>query len=92
MPAKSPFEVLLWYPNIIGYLRIACMWTSFVYLSKRDADYSGKGEGAEAVRIANLKGFLIFYLAAFAGDLVDGFVARAFDQCEHIHIYVCVCV
>ena len=81
MPAKSTLEVLLWYPNIIGYIRVACMWTSFVYLIKRDR-INNAAAPREAGDNANLIGFLIFYMAAFAGDLVDGFVARAFGQCE----------
>jgi CDP-diacylglycerol--inositol 3-phosphatidyltransferase len=63
MPANSVREVFLWYPNLIGYVRVLCMAASFYFLWEK-----------EPYR------FLAFYMAAFAGDLVDGYVARAFKQ------------
>lgn len=55
-------DVLLYYPNLIGYARVACMAASF-YFFLDEPIYT-----------------LIFYLAAFAGDAVDGYVARKFNQ------------
>jgi CDP-diacylglycerol--inositol 3-phosphatidyltransferase len=57
-------DVLLWYPNIVGYLRILCMVASFYY-AKTDWMIS-----------------ITFYVISFVGDVVDGFVARAFNQCS----------
>ncbi len=56
-------DVFLYYPNLIGYLRVAFMVASFVFA-------------------ANWKLSVTFYLLAFVGDVVDGYVARAFNQCE----------
>ena len=68
--AKSVSEVLLWYPNLIGYVRVLCMVASFHFLWER-----------QPFR------FLGFYMAAFAGDLVDGWVARKFGQSEKILLH-----
>eukprot|EP01038_Epipyxis_sp_PR26KG_P008226 gene8226-11132_t len=57
-------DVLLYYPNIIGYLRVACMIFSFIYANSS----------------WNIS--VVFYCMAFAGDVVDGYVARAFNQCS----------
>lgn len=58
----TPEAVLLYYPNIIGYIRLLCMLLSFYFFFSSPA-------------------LCIFlYLAAFAGDVIDGYVARAFDQ------------
>lgn len=65
--AGSPItstDVLLYYPNIIGYLRVLCMLLSFVF-AKTAWEIS-----------------VTFYLLAFVGDVVDGYVARAFNQCK----------
>jgi len=56
-------DVLLYYPNIVGYIRVISMLSSF-YVSK----YSWKIS-------------ILLYLVGFLGDVVDGYVARAFDQC-----------
>lgn len=55
-------DVLLYYPNLIGYFRIACMWLSFYFAQ------------------SNWKASVICYSLAFVGDVVDGYVARAFKQ------------
>mmetsp|Transcript_5936 Transcript_5936/g.5318 ORF Transcript_5936/g.5318 Transcript_5936/m.5318 type:complete len:209 (-) Transcript_5936:8-634(-) len=57
-------EVFLYYPNIIGYIRVLFMLISF-YFSKISWQLS-----------------VISYLFAFIGDVVDGHVARAFNQCS----------
>ena len=62
----SAVNVLLYYPNLIGYLRIACMILSFYYA----LDEKNK----------NPLYCLVFYLLAFGGDVVDGYVARLFNQ------------
>uniref|UniRef100_A0A7S2FPC1 CDP-diacylglycerol--inositol 3-phosphatidyltransferase n=1 Tax=Florenciella parvula TaxID=236787 RepID=A0A7S2FPC1_9STRA len=56
------WPVMLYVPNIIGYFRIACMWSSFYYAQ------------------SNYKLALVLYVLNFAGDLVDGFAARLFNQ------------
>ena len=58
----EPSEVLLFYPNLIGYLRIIFMILSF-YFSKYNWSLA-----------------IFFYGFAFFGDVVDGHVARAFNQ------------
>jgi CDP-diacylglycerol--inositol 3-phosphatidyltransferase len=57
-------EVLLYYPNLIGYLRVIFMLLS-LYYGRRDWTIC-----------------VACYCIAFGGDVVDGFVARAFDQCS----------
>mmetsp|Transcript_21048 Transcript_21048/g.47478 ORF Transcript_21048/g.47478 Transcript_21048/m.47478 type:complete len:223 (+) Transcript_21048:219-887(+) len=68
--------VMLYIPNLIGYARIAAMLVSF-YLafgctSPTDCD----------VNRADYKTAVLFYMMNFAGDLVDGYAARALDQCS----------
>ena len=60
--ATTAQDVLLFYPNLIGYLRIACMVGSFWYAN------------------SNSRLFLVLYLLAFGGDVVDGWFARRFNQ------------
>ena len=55
-------DVFLYYPNLIGYLRVGFMIASFVYA-------------------AEWKVSVACYLLAFMGDVLDGHVARAFNQC-----------
>jgi CDP-diacylglycerol--inositol 3-phosphatidyltransferase len=55
-------HVLLYYPNLIGYLRVLCMVLSFYFA------------------LTHWQLTLIYYSAAFVGDVVDGHVARAFKQ------------
>ncbi|CAN0077076.1 unnamed protein product, partial [Ectocarpus sp. 12 AP-2014] len=55
-------SVLLYYPNLIGYARVALVLASY-YLAE-----------------TNWKASSCFYLVAFAGDAVDGHVARKFKQ------------
>lgn len=62
----SAANVLLYYPNLIGYLRIACMVLSFYYA----LDEKNK----------NPLYCLVLYLLAFGGDVIDGYVARLFNQ------------
>ena len=62
----TSLSVILFYPNIIGYLRVLCMAASFYFALQQDA----------------WKLTVILYLMAFVGDVVDGYVARAFDQCS----------
>ena len=62
----TSLSVALFYPNIIGYIRVLCMAASFYYALQKDA----------------WKLTVILYLLAFVGDVVDGYVARAFDQCS----------
>jgi CDP-diacylglycerol--inositol 3-phosphatidyltransferase len=55
-------DVLLFYPNLIGYTRLLCVASSFWFFFSSPALV------------------LVFYLVAFAGDSIDGHVARAFKQ------------
>lgn len=55
-------NVLLYYPNLIGYARVALVLTSY-YLAE-----------------TNWKASSCLYVVAFAGDAVDGHVARKFNQ------------
>jgi len=58
----SAYDVLLFYPNLIGYARVILMVLSFWFAMK------------------DWKISIICYLLAFTGDVVDGYVARAFKQ------------
>jgi CDP-diacylglycerol--inositol 3-phosphatidyltransferase len=60
---RKSIDVFLYYPNIIGYCRVAFMIASFYVANK------------------SWQQFVLFYLLAFVGDVVDGYVARAFNQC-----------
>jgi len=60
-------DVLVYIPNLIGYLRVALTLTSIVLM----ICYPGYW----VIAIA-------FYLASFVGDLFDGMAARKFDQCS----------
>ena len=60
-------EVLVYIPNLIGYLRVALTLTSIVLM----ICYPGYW----VIAIA-------FYMASFVGDLFDGMAARKFDQCS----------
>ena len=61
MPVSST-DVLFYYPNLIGYVRVICMVVSFYFA------------------LTNWQITLIAYSCAFVGDVVDGYVARAFKQ------------
>lgn len=60
-------DVLVYIPNLIGYLRVALTLTSIVLM----ICYPGYW----VIAIA-------FYMASFVGDLFDGMAARKFDQCS----------
>ena len=66
---------MLYVPNLIGYFRIACMAASFYYAC-----------GCESspveceVERSNHRLAIVLYLLNFAGDVVDGYAARLFDQ------------
>lgn len=55
-------DVLLFYPNLIGYLRLIFMVLSLWYAK------------------TSWKSTLAYYLLAFGGDVIDGYVARACHQ------------
>ena len=63
-------DVTLYYPNLVGYLRII-----FLFLAIR--------KGSQAIEIqctSTAIQALIYYLISFGGDLIDGYLARLFDQ------------
>ena len=66
-------QVLLYWPNIIGYLRAVFLFI-FFYLSDdsrcREKTYT----------IDNWKIAVFLYFLGFVGDLMDGWVARKFNQ------------
>eukprot|EP00605_Chrysophyceae_sp_TOSAG23-4_P002544 GSChrysophyteH1.ASY1.ANO1.2809.1 assembled CDS len=61
-PSCEASNVLLYYPQLIGYMRVIFMLSS-LYFARSD-----------------WKACLGCYCVAFGGDVVDGFVARKFDQ------------
>lgn len=67
MPVVTAANVLLYYPNLIGYIRVLFMAIAFYYASIKDSNWMLS---------------TIFYGLAFFGDVVDGYVARAFNQCS----------
>jgi CDP-diacylglycerol--inositol 3-phosphatidyltransferase len=64
MTTVSTADVLLYYPNLIGYGRFIFMLLSF------------------ALAQSSWKAAVVCYILAFVGDVVDGYVARAFNQCK----------
>ena len=70
----SSIDVLLFYPNLIGYIRIIFMILSFYYMFLSSYDLDKKVSSGSWIKA------LVFYLIAFVGDVVDGYVARSFNQ------------
>ena len=60
-------DVLLYVPNLIGYLRVICTVLSLILMICFPQRWI----------IA-----IILYVASFVGDLFDGLAARKFDQCS----------
>lgn len=60
----TAYDVLWYYPNVVGYLRVILMLTSFCLAN------------------INWKISIASYFLAFVGDVVDGYVARYFNQCS----------
>jgi phosphatidylglycerophosphate synthase len=60
-------DVLVYIPNLIGYLRVALTLTSIVLMICSPDHWI----------IA-----IVCYVASFVGDLFDGMAARKFDQCS----------
>mmetsp|Transcript_6459 Transcript_6459/g.10854 ORF Transcript_6459/g.10854 Transcript_6459/m.10854 type:complete len:175 (+) Transcript_6459:80-604(+) len=69
MASKSTIagDVLLYVPNLIGYLRVICTVLSLILMISFPQRWI----------IA-----VILYVASFVGDLFDGMAARKFDQCS----------
>lgn len=65
MSKLTALDVIYFYPNIIGYIRIISMLISF-YTAHDSWVY-----------------FTSFYGLAFIGDVVDGFIARRFNQSNY---------
>ena len=68
MPSKSvsTLDVLLYWPNIIGYIRFAFLMISTYF----------------AFSTTYWVFFPVFYGAAYLMDIADGMAARAFNQCS----------
>lgn len=64
-------KVLLYIPNLIGYLRVAVTLAAF-YIGTNPVVIAGQEAGWEWV--------IGLYFAGFFGDLVDGWAARKFNQ------------
>lgn len=62
--AKETDNVFLYYPNIIGYLRVIFMMIAFY-----------------TAQTSYVTTFTCYFLSFF-GDVVDGYVARRFNQCS----------
>mmetsp|Transcript_1375 Transcript_1375/g.1863 ORF Transcript_1375/g.1863 Transcript_1375/m.1863 type:complete len:234 (+) Transcript_1375:128-829(+) len=60
----SALDVVFFYPNLVGYARIAFILTSY------------------ALALSNWKLAVLFYWTGFFGDIIDGWVARKFNQCS----------
>jgi len=67
MTTTTPRDVLLYYPNIIGYGRVAATLSSFYCMLFQE----------DRIILA-----LVLYIGSFVGDLFDGVMARKFDQCS----------
>ena len=64
---KTPTDVLLFVPNLIGYFRVVCSIVCFVLMMTYPT------MAMEAITL---------YILSFAGDLFDGWAARKFNQCS----------
>lgn len=73
----TPENVLLYLPNIIGYLRIVCTITSFMIMISIVDTAATTSFNYYGWRIA-----ILLYIGSFVGDLFDGMVARAYNQCS----------
>jgi CDP-diacylglycerol--inositol 3-phosphatidyltransferase len=62
----TSIDVLLYYPNLIGYARVICLFIALFYATNEPEKHWRQS--------------VIFYLAGFAGDAVDGLAARHFNQ------------
>jgi hypothetical protein len=65
--ATTAGDVLLYIPNLIGYLRVACTLLSLILMICFPRRWI----------IA-----IILYVSSFVGDLFDGLAARKLDQCS----------
>lgn len=63
----TPQDVLLYIPNLIGYLRVICTLSSFVLMVAFSSYW---------------KLAIVLYVSSFVGDLFDGMAARKFNQCS----------
>ena len=91
-------DVLLFYPNLIGYGRVICGLTSFALMifyqelwpiGKCQIGIPRPATRYYTVFIANffrsipsMTIAILLYLSSFIGDLFDGLVARKYDQCS----------
>lgn len=92
--AKSPVDVFLYVPNLIGYFRIVATLAAFVI-----ADQCGPEQWVRPSGLLGLSRLLQvsvmgLYITSFAADLLDGKAARYFDQLQlrHLagmHLYIC---
>lgn len=60
-------DVLLYIPNLIGYLRVICTMLSLILMICFPQMWITA---------------IILYVSSFVGDLFDGMAARKFDQCS----------
>jgi CDP-diacylglycerol--inositol 3-phosphatidyltransferase len=63
----TPSNVLLYIPNIIGYLRVIFTLFSLTLMICLPSHWVAA---------------ILLYVASFVGDLFDGMAARKFDQCS----------
>ena len=81
-------QVLLFYPNLIGEKSFLSLLSLLSLNSLNLSSFStflgyariGFMLGSFYFALSNYKLTLLFYLLAFGGDVVDGYVARAFKQ------------
>jgi len=67
--ATTANDVLLFYPNLIGYSRVLFSLLSFLIM------IGSPNNGGWLIAI-------LLYIGSFIGDLFDGYVARKFNQCS----------
>lgn len=70
--AYTARDVLLFWPNLIGYARVACASSGLVLMVLASEDPSSFGRAWPLA--------LMLYVVGFAGDLFDGLAARRFGQ------------
>jgi len=73
----TEWPVMLYVPNLIGYMRVFAMIASF-YVASGCAEWLDECQPTNS----NYKLAIFLYFMNFAGDVVDGYAARFFNQCS----------
>lgn len=75
MRRQTAGDVLVYYANLIGYARII-LFILALHEGSKIVGFTGTSAERESIAF----NFVSYYLASFVGDVVDGHVARMFNQ------------